>query len=137
MSIPVQGTNHFIPLEAAAAMTRRYRDMRNKILKEEFKGQHINAICETFDRKAFDVILAQRGCVGLRMYFGMNESNMIHTIVVGVNEKNEDMITPIPFSANATLAAMSSETLTDPTDPILEQAQRCPPDCPPDSPLNG
>jgi len=137
MSISVKGTNHFIPLAVASGMTRRYRDMHNKILKEEFKGKNINAVCETFDRKAFDALLAQPGCMGLRMYFGMNESNMIHTIVVGVNESNEDMLTPIHTSSNAILSSILSDTTDDSMDPIIEQAQRCPPDCPPDSPLNG
>lgn len=136
MSIPVQGRNHFIPLQAAVEMTRRFREMKDHIVKEEYKGKHINANSETFDRVAIDAILAQPGCVALRIYHGMDTGNLIHSIIVGVNDKDEDMLGKIQTQPVGEVQLMSADTTTDDTDAILENGFRCPPNCPPDSPLN-
>jgi hypothetical protein len=55
----------------------------------------------------------------------MDENLLVHAILVGVNENNEDI-----------LPAETSSLTTTEDDPIMEQSIRCPPDCPPASPLN-
>ncbi|HMT73938.1 MAG TPA: hypothetical protein PKA77_07715 [Chitinophagaceae bacterium] len=117
--------SQFISLEEAVAMTTLYREEKEKILADAFKGQNILCICETFDKDVIEKLLAKPGCAALRIYYGMDESLKVHAIIVAVNEKNEDIL---PKEAG----------LKDPDtgDDIAEQSRRCPDDCPPESPLN-
>ncbi|MCW3074259.1 MAG: hypothetical protein JWP69_1328 [Flaviaesturariibacter sp.] len=114
-------TNHFIPLADAVTMTTTYRQQKENVLATAFRGQNILAICETFDRAAFDTVLAQNDCQGLRIYFGMDNSYKVHAIIVGVDSNDADMI---PAKSSAT------------DEQIIETGARCPSDCPPSSALN-
>ena len=115
--------NHFISLTTAETMTGRYRQNREAILKTEYQQQNILPLSETFDRAAFDTLLAKTGCTGLRIYYGMNADYQIHAIIVAVNENNEDIL------------PSSSMTATEEED-IVDNGNRCPELCPPQSPLN-
>ena len=53
--------NNFITLDTAVQMTTLYRQQKENILAEPFKGQNILAVCETFDRAAFDALLSEDG----------------------------------------------------------------------------
>jgi hypothetical protein len=117
--------NHLISLDEAIAMTALYRQQMNTILATQYQGQNILPVCETFDKAAFDSLLAETGCTAVRIYYGMSDDLKIHAVIVGVNSNNEDILP----SAAGTL-----ETDSDPL--ILEEATRCPDDCPPSSPLN-
>lgn len=118
-------TKNFITLQQAIQMTSGYRSKKEKILAGEYKNKNILPVCETFGRTAFDTVLAQQGCVGLRVYFGMDESNKVKAIIVGVNSKNEDIL------PSGTQVKLSAEG-----DTIIEDGVRCPEYCPPTSPLN-
>jgi len=109
--------NHLIPLDQAAEMTKYYRSMKEEILAAKFKNKNILPICETFDRDAFDNILQQNGCKKVRIYFGMDDNELVKMVVVGVNDQDADML-----PAN------------DPV--IIEMGIRCPNICPPSSSLN-
>ena len=113
------------------------------MLSGEFKTKCSIPICETFDRAAFDYVLAKPGCVGLRVYFAMDDDDMLRVVIVGVNEKGADMVDPSATQTSAFRSSLMSadSTSTDPDpldDPsgIIEQGTRCPDICPPDSPLN-
>ena len=124
--------NHSITLEQAKQMTALYRKERENILVDQFKGRDILAICETFDAAAFHFMLGQPDCKSLRIYFGMGTDLKVHAIIVGVNSKNEDILPTVQSSASST----SSTTDDDDDGPINEEGLRCPPECPPPSPLN-
>ena len=116
---------HLIPLDQAKTMTLLYRGEMNNILATPYEGKGILPICETFDRAAFDNLLAETGCTAVRVYYGMSDDLKVHAIIVGVNSNNEDILPP------------SGNTIGTEGDPvILEEATRCPDDCPPSSPLN-
>jgi hypothetical protein len=121
--------SHAIPLDEAAAMTKRYRDHRNSMLKPEFENRDILAICETFNKAPVQALIADPVCVGLRIYYGMDENLLCHAILVGVNDKGEDIL------PSADSASVSSSG-TDDGEGLLEDSIRCPTVCPPDSPLN-
>src|SRR5688572_3618245 len=111
-------SNHFISLEQAKKMTKKYRDNKKSLVANEKSDLPIS---ETFDRAAFDALLAQPGCVKVRAYYGMDENTGIHLVFVGVNEKDEDMIAIQAFNDSA-------ETSTVPEDAvILDGGIRCPP----------
>jgi hypothetical protein len=55
----------------------------------------------------------------------MSDDLKVHAVVVGVNSNNEDILPSV------------ASLLTNEDEPvILEEATRCPDDCPPPSPLN-
>lgn len=114
---------HFITLNNAVEMTGRYRSDKEAILATAYQNQNILPNSETFNRNAFDTLLATEGCAGIRIYYGMDENLKLHAILVAVNEDNEDL-----------LPQQNSLTVTDP--PIVEEGQRCPDLCPPPSELN-
>jgi hypothetical protein len=120
----------FISLEEAIKMTTDYRDHRESILQAAYQGKNILCISETFEKSQVETVINQSGCVGLRVYYGMDAELKVHAIIVGVDEKNQDITGGI-FSKNA----VTTRTTTD-FGSILENGQRCPEECPPSSPLN-
>lgn len=118
----MSSTNHFISLAKAKEMTAKFRAEKENILLSEFRNLNILSICETFDRSAFDTVLAETGCVSVRVYFGMTPEMKIRLIIVGVNDKNQDILP----SGEAALAEAGN---------IVEEGQPCPPFCPPPPPL--
>jgi hypothetical protein len=108
--------DHQITLQQAIDMTTRYR-----------QNKPANApICETFNMTAVNQLLAVSGCAYLRIYYGMKENMEIDAILVAADANGEDILP-------SQTAAAFDET-GNPV--ILEDGYRCPPDCPPQSPLN-
>ena len=107
---------HEITLVAAIAMTSRYR------------SQHPNnyPICETFDISAVQKLLATPGASFLRIYYGLKEDGKMDAILVAADSDNKDIL---PASEDPLINA-------DPGPVILQDGFRCPPACPPPSPLN-
>jgi hypothetical protein len=116
--------NQFISLDEAIKMTELYRREKQNILKDEYKGKDLLSISETFDGTTFLTILAKPGCKNLRIYYGMTADLKIHAIIVGVNEKNEDLLPE------------TQSTIVTTENVLGEQGILCPPLCPPSSPLN-
>jgi len=69
--------SHRISLDEAAAQARRHRD-----------GQHKGGM---FHRAELDQLLGQPGCAGLRFYYGRKADGQDTVILVGVDEKGNDM----------------------------------------------
>ena len=110
--------DHNITLQQAIDMTTRYR-----------ANKPANApVCETFGIAAINELAAVSGCAFLRIYYGMKDDMNIDAILVAVNENGEDIL---PSETGITDAENSGDPV------ILEDGYRCPPDCPPKSPLNG
>src|SRR3989337_56913 len=93
---------NFISLDQAIQLTSTYRNSKEIILEPEFRDQGVLPVCETFDRAAFDTVLSKQGCTGLRIYLGMDETNLIKLVIVGVNENNEDMLPPTDENGTVT-----------------------------------
>jgi hypothetical protein len=72
---------HDISLELAATWTANYRDT---ITPPE-------TIAHYFGGAALESILAQEGCVGIRLYYALDDSGQKQIIVVGVNEAGNDL----------------------------------------------
>lgn len=124
------GVSHFISLDKAKEMTKKYRDEKENILIRELRDMGIMPVCETFNREAFDTLLQEEGCVGLRIYPGMDEYLKIRLIIVGVNAKGEDILPSGSSSSLSNLAPAGDGN------EIVEDGMRCPTICPPPSPLN-
>jgi hypothetical protein len=118
------GNKHLISLDEAKKMTKKFRDDKDKIMKDEYKGKHLLPNCESFDRAAFDALLQREDCRGVRIYYGMKQDDdRIHAIIVGFDEEGRDIL---PVEG----VAMDN---TQP--PIIEEGLPCPNYCPPDSGL--
>ena len=115
--------NHSISLTEAAEMTSRYRSNRETVLQSEYRNIALLPICETFDKAAFDQLLASTGCAFVRIYYGMDESLKMHAIIVAADSNGHDLLP---------LNNLNAEEEYD----ILERANRCPELCPPESELN-
>lgn len=116
-------TDHAISLQTAIDMTTLYRANRETILNTNYQGKDILPLSETFNRGAIDALLATTNCAGIRIYYGMDEGDKVHAVLVAVNSSNEDL-----------LPGNSLEEEDEPI--IIELGQRCPPTCPPTSELN-
>ena len=79
--MPREPRDHHIPLQAAAALTRRFR-------QDAGKGAVLG---ELFGRAALEGLLRQPGCEGIRIYFGRNEGGQSALVLVGVDATDADM----------------------------------------------
>jgi hypothetical protein len=95
--------NHDIPLATAAEWTKNYRDDNPGETKGHFFGK--DAITE---------ILGQADCVGIRIYYAINDDGDKQLIVVGVKANQDDLYNGL----------------------LAERSYNCPPVCGADNPLN-
>lgn len=119
------GKDHSISLDEARKMTKKFRDNKDQIVRDEFKGKHLVPDCESFDRAAFDALLRREDCKGIRIYYGMKENTShVHAIIVGFDENGKDILP-------------QAGAIMDSTGPaIVEDGTTCPTYCPPPSDLN-
>ena len=103
--MPREPRDHRIPLQAAAALTRRFR-------QGAAKG---SVVAQMIGRKALEEVLAQPGCEGVRIYYGLKDGGEPAVVLVGVDAADTDL-------TNGT---------------ILEEAYPCPPFCSATNALNG
>ncbi|MCC6370743.1 MAG: hypothetical protein IT236_07060 [Bacteroidia bacterium] len=73
--------NHDIPLSEASAWTANYRNAN----PGQINGHY-------FGGDAIQNVLAQTGCVGLRMYYAINDEGVKQLIIVGVNADGNDLV---------------------------------------------
>lgn len=92
-----------VSLDEAKAMTAAYR------------AAHPNEVkAQLYDKGLIEQVLNQQGCVGIRIYHGIDNGNLC-SVIVGVDAQEEDMHNGI----------------------ILEKGTLCPPKCSTRSLLNG
>ena len=80
--MPFEPRDHRISLEAAAAQTRRFRESAGPTA---VKGG-------AFRREAFEEILKQPGCTGIRFYYGVDDKGEPSLVLVGVGQDDNDMV---------------------------------------------
>lgn len=91
------------PLETAAKWTKNYREANPAGLKAHFFGKII-----------LKDILNQEGCVGIRVYYAIDDNGVQQMIMVGADAHENDLFEGI----------------------VAEVSKPCPPYCPNGSPLN-
>jgi hypothetical protein len=80
--------------------------------------------------------------VGVRIYYGMDDTLGLHAIIVGVDAQNRDILPAATTSTTLSSSTLSTATTTedgvttDETGIILDEGIRCPPTCPPPSDMN-
>lgn len=70
-----------INLEEAVALTTAFRDANPDALRAEVSYKEI-----------IEEILAQTGCVGIRIYKGLDNAGVPSNVLVGVDASNNDMV---------------------------------------------
>ena len=83
MGKPLPPVDHKISLPDAAKKTKKYKEQ-----KEHKKPFPVGA----FHRSAFERILAQPGCVGIRSYPAEQDDGSATMILVGVDADGNDMV---------------------------------------------
>ncbi len=73
--------DHSISLSEAAQMTKNYRDTITS-------G---TTIAHYFGKNAIEEILAQTGCVGIRIYYAITETGQKQLVITGVNSSENDL----------------------------------------------
>lgn len=73
--------DHSITLEAAAKLTKKYRD---SVHAQDIKGGF-------FGRDAIQELLDQDECVGIRYYYGLDENNVKVMVLVGAKADEDDL----------------------------------------------
>ena len=116
--------SHLISLSTATDLTDRYRSNRNSILQTGYQSNDLLPLSETFNVNDINLLTSQTGCAAIRIYYGMTDNLRVHAILVAVDEDNADIIPDALESSNV------NENI------IVEEGQRCPSLCPPESPLN-
>ena len=79
MALPAR--DHRITLAAAAALTRRHRE----------GGAKGATNASAFHAEQVLALLAQPGCMGLRIYQGRNADGSASTVLVGVDANDKDI----------------------------------------------
>lgn len=119
------GHDHSISLDEAKKMTKKFREGKDKIVRDEYKGKHLLPNCESFDRAAFDKLLQREDCKGVRIYYGMKaDDQRLHAIIVGFDAEGKDILPTASIAMDGTDAT------------IIEDSLPCPAYCPPPSDLN-
>ena len=91
-----------IPLDKASAWTANYRKRKANEVKAHYFGKDI-----------INKILGQNGCVGIRMYYALNDGGEKQLVLVGVDAEENDLFRGV----------------------IADLSFACPPSCPDRSPL--
>jgi hypothetical protein len=120
--------NNRIAFSDAIEMTKRFRNNREEILDIDERGKDILALNETFDKADIEQLMQQQDCTGFRIYYGMDTNLKVHAILVGVDNNGADILPEAVYNGQPGTVTNSGE--------LLEDAIRCPPACPPASPLN-
>jgi hypothetical protein len=97
--------NHDIRLEDAAELTKRFRDNLPVI---------DDTIAEYFGKSALQELLDQSGCIGIRVYYGIDVNNTKRLVITGVDNNGDDLC-----EGN-----------------LMEAGTICPPICSNNNPLN-
>ncbi len=73
--------NHSISLYDAAGLTKNFRDSQSGIyIKGEF-----------FGKDAINSVIQQEGCVGIRIYNGLDDNSVQKLVIIGVTSDENDM----------------------------------------------
>ena len=98
-----ENQNHDFPLNQASQWTANYRAANPNLIK-----------AHAFGKNAIKKIFQQAGCVGMRIYYALDENGVQQLIIVGVDANANDLHQGL----------------------IAERSMPCPPLCGANNPLN-
>ncbi|SDY07647.1 hypothetical protein [Hymenobacter psychrophilus] len=104
-------------LQQASAWTRNYRNQNPNGIK---------AHC--LSAETLQGILSQKGCVGVRSYYGLDDAGQPQLVLVGYDANDHDMLPAAPTE----LQRMDAENLVEEAEPSVRVSINhvpCPPCC--------
>jgi hypothetical protein len=101
---PKEKPDHRITLEQARALVKNHRRY----------APPGSGRCGYFDRAIINEILSQKGCSGIRVYYGKSDEGKTSLVLVGVTDGGQDITDGV----------------------IADKHMDCPPHCDPDSALD-
>ncbi|HTE26249.1 hypothetical protein [Flavitalea sp.] len=132
--------NHFIDREEARKLITAYREMQPKLLNPQFerlqKEFGVLPTSEAFNEKSILAILAQDGCVGIRIHYGLKQQDvkgetipLIVAVLVGVASDGSNMWARSAVTEASRVALKMAVTSrgSEEDGVIVEDSQRCPP----------
>ena len=121
--------NHKISFEEAKKFTAGYRAEKAEFMSADKMNDKEAKKGGFFGKDDLLELLNQKGCIGMRYYYGRNDDGSKNLVLVGVNGEGNDIL-PNPENANmvANRAGEDEEAI------ILERGLPCPPYC---SSING
>jgi len=130
MSTEFKQAKNVIPLSRAKQLKANFKEKKGQLINPKIPATDVIPDSETFNREAIDRLLALPGCVGIRIYYGLDEEFKLHSILVGVDEQGNDLIIPDTNTTSTTGLTAAGEG------EVVEDGIRCPPHCPPTSDIN-
>ncbi len=128
--------NHFINKEEARKLISNFQEMKYELVNPKYdalqKEYGVLPTSEAFNNSSILAVLAQPGCVGLRIHYGIKkellegtEVPLMVAVIVGVRKDGTNMWDAI--AATETSAQPITTRSTEGEGVILEDSQRCPP----------
>jgi len=123
MSTEFKQAKNVIPLSRAKQLKANFKEKKGQLINPKIPATDVIPDSETFNREAIDRLLALPGCVGIRIYTGMDEEFKLRLILVGVDDQGKDLILQSSTTENLTAIAEGE---------VVEDGFRCPPYCKPE-----
>ena len=120
----IDSMGRFIPVDEARVLTARFRSEKENILQPKYQNLDLLPVCESFSRGNFDSLLGFDGCVGIRVYLGMDENLKLRVILTAFNESFQDILPGVQS------AEMGAAFDPPPNGGTVEDGARCPDICP-------
>ena len=137
----LKGRKHAVSKGSASAMIKKFKSQSGKVAKAAKAIDTATEVAITYptflsyNKKAITKILGQADCIGLRIYPALNDQNEFTLVLVGVDEKNNNIV-PSDDAAPAESKAVKKKAATIVAKPVtgmevLDEGQASPPYPPP------
>lgn len=86
--------DHFITNQEAAALINTFRQNKAAIVSGRYNGSN-NLLFdhETFNLKDIATLIKTKGCIGLRVNLGMDDSNRVRLVLVAIDANGHEIVT--------------------------------------------
>jgi hypothetical protein len=131
--------NHFIDRAEAKRLITNYQEMQYELVNPNLvkaqKEYGVLPTWEAFNEKSILAILAQPGCEGIRIHYGLKKEDksgeivpMVVAVLVGVDKEGNSMWGAAAVTKpTAKMQMKATERGAEDEGVILEDSQRCPP----------
>lgn len=109
---------HSIPLNEAIQLTSHFQANRPSAM----------SVCETFEKSSVLAMLAVEGAEKFRIYYGKKENGDVCAVLTAVDADGYDILPPLEKNEEQNNGEGEDHI-------VLENSYKCPPTCPPESPL--
>lgn len=127
---------HFIPKAKAHAMAVKFKELSAALIdgKEKFTSTLMGQ-AERFDsaQSMINLLMQQKNCTGIRVYYGVTDDNRIVPLICGVDAKGNDIYWHRKIVAKSTeknlkaAQSLDGDNALDGEEGLLDMSQKEPP----------